>query len=214
MFNISHISGSPYTWRMGRRSEHSRDELRALILDATVALVREQGAQVTARQIAAAIGYTPGMLYSVFVNLQDIFLHVNAMTLDTLYQRCRDASQASDSPAQALQSMASAYLGFADAEVNRFDLLFTRWPDRDTPPPDVLAQRIRSLFALVEQCLGELAPGSDAETRHLAARALWSGVHGATALHLNDQLYLDPVHTPQDIVASQVTRFLDSWQAT
>ena len=197
---------------MGRRSEHSRDELRALILDATVALVREHGAQVTARQIAGAVGYTPGMLYSVFVNLQDIFLHVNAITLDALYQRCLDAADASDSPSQALHTMARAYLGFADAEVNQFDLLFTRWPDKDTPPPAVLAQRIQSLFALVEQCLGELSPESDAEARHLAARALWSGVHGATALHLNDQLFLDPVHRPEDIVASLVTRFLDSWQ--
>ena len=45
---------------MGRRSDHSRDELYGMALDATERLVREKGfAGLTARKVAAEIGYAP-----------------------------------------------------------------------------------------------------------------------------------------------------------
>ncbi len=72
---------------MGRRSEHSREELHQLIVDATLLLVQQKSADnVTARQIAQAVGYTPGMLYSIFTNLQEIYLHVNAAGLESLHK--------------------------------------------------------------------------------------------------------------------------------
>ncbi len=55
---------------MGRRGEHSREELEGLVHQAGMALVREGGVEaLTARGIAGKIGYTPGMLYSLYDDL-------------------------------------------------------------------------------------------------------------------------------------------------
>jgi len=198
---------------MGRRSEHSRDELRQLILDATLELVTAQGAdRVTARQIAQAVGYTPGMLYSVFVNLQDIFLHVNVISLEALYQDCASASESCTEPAAAMQAMGLAYLQFAEQHTHQFDLLFRRVTSTDVDMPDALRTRINALFFLVERELHTIAPKQTEQAVKLGARAIWSGVHGAAQLMLSEQLYLDTPHADREIVDMLVSRFVDSWQ--
>lgn len=70
---------------MGRRGEHSKDELTAMALDAAVALLEEEGPKrLTTRAVAGRIGYTVGSLYFVFRNREDLILQVNERTLDEL----------------------------------------------------------------------------------------------------------------------------------
>ena len=201
---------------MGRRSDHSREELRTLIVDAALNLVQQQGAaKVTARQIAQAIGYTPGMLYSIFTNLQDIFLHVNQMGVQTLLSMCLDAQRTSKTPADAICAMGLAYLAFADKYTHQFDLMFSRQTQASAEQhsPAVLSNQINSLFELVEHELRQLDRSATDERIKLAARALWSGVHGTAALRLSDQLYLDRPQADQKIVVTLIEGFLESWQA-
>ncbi len=78
---------------MGRRSDHSRDNLRAMILEAARAILAADGLRgLTARRIAKAIGYSPGTLYNFFTNIDELILHVNAQTLDVVYDRLSAAS--------------------------------------------------------------------------------------------------------------------------
>jgi len=204
---------------MGRRSEHSRDELRALIIDASVGLVREHGAEnVTARQIARAVGYTPGMLYAAFVNQRDIFLHVNVVTLDALYQTCSTASKSASNPTECLHAMAYAYHDFAANHPHQFDLLFTRIDDQSLDPPATLKARVQALFGLVENALRELNPEKTAANLILASRALWSGVHGASELSLSSLLFIDEQDdTPSApntlVIDSVVTTFVVGWMS-
>jgi AcrR family transcriptional regulator len=68
---------------MGRRNLHSKTELQELILQAAYELINKTGLQsVTARNIAAKIGYTPGTLYHAFENLDDILIHLKSKALD------------------------------------------------------------------------------------------------------------------------------------
>ena len=49
-------------------------------------IVQQEGLRaLTARSLAAAIGYSPGTLYNLFENLDELALHVNASTLDALH---------------------------------------------------------------------------------------------------------------------------------
>ena len=58
---------------MARRSDHSRDELKALILDCAREIAEEEGLRgLTARRIATEIGYAPGTIYNLFSNLDDL----------------------------------------------------------------------------------------------------------------------------------------------
>ncbi|HEX6398630.1 MAG TPA: TetR family transcriptional regulator, partial [Steroidobacteraceae bacterium] len=63
---------------MGRRNEHSREELRDLALRAAADIVSESGAAaLSMREVARRIGYTVGALYIVFENLDDLSVHLN-----------------------------------------------------------------------------------------------------------------------------------------
>jgi len=139
---------------MGRRSEHTKEELHHLIVDATLKLVREKGgSNVTARQIAQAVGYTPGMLYSIFDNQQAIFLHVNVLSLDSLHAQCTRAQKKAKGPEAAIRAMGMAYLEFAAKNTNQFHLLFQPMAMPNTDIPKELGGRIQSLFELIERDL-------------------------------------------------------------
>jgi len=198
---------------MARRSRHTKDELQALIVAATLELVREHGAaHVTARRIAEAIGYTPGMLYAAFTNLREILLHVNAVSLETLHADCVAARREAVGPEASVRAMGLAYLHFAEHRTHQFDLLFQRVDVTGLTLPPTLSQSIRSLLGLVEEELAALAPSADETRLQLGARALWVGVHGTAALALSRQLYLDRPHVDREIVEAAIAHFIESWR--
>jgi len=48
---------------MARRKEHSHDEIRAMAIEAAMALLQQQGTQeLSLRKIASQIGYVPSTL--------------------------------------------------------------------------------------------------------------------------------------------------------
>lgn len=198
---------------MGRRSDHSREELQGLIVEATLVLVCEHGAdKVTARQIAKSIGYTPGTLYSVFINLQDIFLHVTDIGLKELFFLCDAAIEDEKDPYSAINQLANAYLKFATEHTHQFDLMFARSAPPAESTPAVIRNRIGSMFELIETQLTKLNPEATPSNIKLGARALWSGVHGLAMLRLSDQLYLEPAGNDKDVVETLVFNFLNSWK--
>lgn len=198
---------------MGRRSDHSREELKGLIVDATLVLVRKHGAdKVTARQIAKSVGYTPGTLYSVFINLQDIFLHVTEIGLKELFKLCDEAIAHENDPYTAINGLANAYLKFATEHTHQFDLMFARSTAATGATPLSLKNRIGSMFELIEIQLIKLHPDAPESHIKLGARALWSGVHGLAMLRLSDQLYLHPTTNDKDVVQMLVFNFLNSWK--
>ena len=207
---------------MGRRNAHTRDELHDLIVAEARRLIRRDGVErVSARRLAEAIGYTAGTLYTVFENLDALFLHVNARSIDALAEACSDARDAAreddpddaDAPVRALLAMGLAYVGYAAANEHEFRLMFR--PRTASPPPGApaLGPRIAALFALVDAELGRLSPAAPPAARATAARALWSGVHGVAALGLTDQLY--PAHDEgaEAVVGDLIERFAAGWRA-
>ena len=206
---------------MGRRNDHTREELRALIVAEARRLVARDGVErVGARRLAEAIGYAPGTLYTAFGNLDAVFLHVNALGIEALHAACaaaRDAARgttrATDAPVRALLAMGLAYVGYARDHEHEFRLMFR--PRSDPPPPDApaLAPRIGALFALVDEELRALAPDAGPAERATAARALWSGVHGVAALGLTDQLYPTHDEGAEAVVTTLVERFAAGWRA-
>ena len=58
---------------MGRRSDHSRAELRDLILEAGETLMAESGLSgFSAREVAKRVGYTIGTIHNVFGNVDGL----------------------------------------------------------------------------------------------------------------------------------------------
>ena len=109
---------------MGRRSDHSRDELYAMALAAAREIAKKEGLRgLTARGVAREIGYTIGTLYNLFDNLDDLIVHLNGTTLDTLYEAVA-SQRLDDDPEAALHALARAYIRFTSDHPNLWSMLF------------------------------------------------------------------------------------------
>jgi len=172
---------------MARRSDHTRDELKAMALAAAREIVATEGpAALSTRKVAAAIGYTAGSLYLVFENLDDLIRQINAQTLDELHTLAERTVAAAKNPQAGLRALAQAYIRFAFAQETLWSLVFAQ------PRPRVLPEwyqaKIYRTFLPIEALITRLTPNRSPAEIHAAARALWSGVHGTCVLALTERL--------------------------
>jgi len=196
---------------MARRSEHSQEQIKEMVLVAAETIVVEDGFNaLTVRKIAMEIGYTVGSIYMVFANMNDLATHVKARTLDELAKQLSDYVPAS-SVEHHILALAETYLNFAALHFNRWRMIFD--VQREEPPPEWYQQKIEQLFAIVEVLFKQLTPGSSAEQNRLAARTLWSGVHGICILSLTAKPQGSDVASSKQSVDLLVNTFIQGWKA-
>ncbi|MBF0284407.1 MAG: TetR/AcrR family transcriptional regulator [Magnetococcales bacterium] len=172
---------------MARRTDHTREELREMALEAARRAVRREGpAGLTARGLASAIGYSPGTLYNLFADLDDLIVHLNAATLETLEGRLKTALAQTASPEASAAAMVSAYVAFTLEEKALWGLLFEHRLPPGRELPTWYQQRIGALLGMLEEALRPFHP--EEASRALAARALWCGVHGVCSLAAGGKL--------------------------
>ena len=110
---------------MGRRSSHTPEQLKELILEAAYAIIETHGlAGLSAREIARRIGYSPGTIYNMFSNLDDVVLRIEARVLDALDQRLATVLVEPGSDREKVQRLAQAYLAFTHEKPRLWNLLF------------------------------------------------------------------------------------------
>ncbi|MCQ8105724.1 TetR/AcrR family transcriptional regulator [Methylomonas sp. SURF-2] len=195
---------------MARRSEHTQEQIREMVLNAAETIVVEEGFHaLTVRKVALEIGYTVGSIYMVFANMDDVVMHVKGRALDELAGQLRQLEPC-ESAEQHILALAEVYLQFAHQHFNRWRMIFEAI--KDAPVPEWYQQKTREMFSIVEQPFCRLLPDpADPEQAHLAAQALWSGVHGACVLSLNGSLGRVGAENAQATVAMLVTNFIAGW---
>lgn len=173
---------------MGRRSAHTADQLRELILEASTELIEESGlAGLSAREVARRIEYSPGTLYNVFENLDDLVLTIEGRLLDRLAAALSDLSDSAD-PRENVVQLALAYLKFTHDNPKLWNLLFEHHLPPGRSVPSWYQQKLDGLLAKVEDALAPLMRNEDRQALQRSARVLWSGVHGITSLSTADKL--------------------------
>jgi AcrR family transcriptional regulator len=194
---------------MGRRNEHSRDELKDLALRAAADIVGESGATaLSMREVARRIGYTVGALYIVFENLDDLIVHTNERTVIELRAALERIRGRANQPAQNLRLLVAAYLGFALLHTARWRLVFEhRLPEGQKAPP-TYAGHTAAIFALVSQRLRESGVAADGASAAELATALWSGVHGICILSVTGKLQVATQASVQRLLDLLLDRFL------
>lgn len=197
---------------MARRNDHSREEIREMALQAAEALLEQEGtAGLSTRRIAAAIGYTVGSLYLVFENLDELVIQVNARTLGQLGESLDHAVSRHRDPLAAVRELGRAYTRFAAEHPSRWALIFD---GRSTPLPalpDWYGREITALFGRVERLLAVYAPYRSPQERALAARVLWSGVHGVCTLALAGKLDRTGISEAAQLTDSLINNYLAGW---
>lgn len=173
---------------MGRRSSHTAEELRELILEASTALISEGGlAGLSAREVARRIGYSPGTLYNVFENLDDLVLTVEGRLIDGLAAEL-DRVPVTNSPKEQALALGRAYIKYTSENPKLWNLLFEHHLPAGTEVPAWYQQKLDGLMQRVEAVVAPLMPESKPETVKRAAHVLWAGVHGITSLATADKL--------------------------
>ncbi|MFO1372233.1 MAG: TetR/AcrR family transcriptional regulator [Candidatus Competibacteraceae bacterium] len=194
---------------MGRRNEHTREELREIALQAAEQLVTAHGLPgLSTRKVVTRIGYTVGSLYMIFRNLDDLVVQVNERTLDALYETLAAAIAPRQAPATTLRALGQAYITFALTQTNRWKAIYEHHLPEDLAVPETLTEKVARMFELVQCQLTLLCPRRSPDEIVLAARALWSGIHGICILSLDQKLESVGGRSIQEVAGSLLDNYL------
>lgn len=193
---------------MGRRSAHTATELRELIISAATELIESSGfAGLSAREIARRIEYSPGTLYNVFENIDDLVLTIEGRLLDRLTDEIRQLPDPAD-PEERVHRLASTYLQFTHDNPKLWNLLFEHHLPAGQDVPDWYQEKLDGLLALIEDALKPLLTDTDPQRLHRAARVLWAGVHGITSLSTTNKLGNVTTETATPLVEDLVRNYI------
>src|SRR5258705_12558283 len=157
---------------MGRRSTHTHEELRELVLRSAQEIIEAEGLSgLSAREIARKIGYSPGTLYNVFNNLDELVLHVEARLLDGLKEHLA-AVDREGTPNEVIRRLAQAYLKFTHDRPKLWNLLLEHNVSAETAIPPWYHDRIEGLLTHVEKALAPLLVTNDPVSLKRSARVL------------------------------------------
>lgn len=198
---------------MARRSDHSREQIRQMALDAAESIIAKDGYKgLTTRNVAQAIGYTVGTLYLVFENLDDLVLQVNSRTLDGLYEWLRARRASSNDIREDLLSLADAYIAYAQTETARWNLLFEYVAEQGNDLPDWYLAKLNTIFGLVEATLKPMAEHRSELEIQQVARVLWASVHGICTLKIRNRMDLAGGQTTEEMVRTLIDTFLRGFE--
>ena len=169
---------------MGRRSDHSREQLEELIIAEGHALMADTGyARFSAREVAKRIGYSVGTLYNVFESHDRLVLAINARTLrlwaDALAERLGRAGQ------DRIGALVNGYFDFAEANPNRWMALYDHRMPAGEPLTDDFQEAFGGLIGLIEHEVAAALHHPVNEVTRALTGSLVAIVHGHCTFALN-----------------------------
>jgi AcrR family transcriptional regulator len=192
---------------MGRRSDHTRAELEALIIATGHQLVAETGyAGFSAREVAKRIGYSVGTIYNVFESLDDLMLAINSRTFiewaESIAARLENAGE------DRIAVLVDSYFDFAQTNSNLWMAIYDHRLPAGIPFPERYAQRRRGLTTIVEQEIARVLPPGRADRAPGLARSLLATVHGHCIFALNGTFALLDERHPREAALARVRESL------
>jgi AcrR family transcriptional regulator len=163
-----------------------REALRATIVDAAGEILAKHGpAGLTMRRLAAALGCTTTVLYTMFASKQGLIDAMYREGFDRLTARMR-AIPGDAPPAERLRLSGLAYRENAISSPQLYQLTFGAAAREHTPGPEATAAAEASLEPLIEivqACIdtGLFRP----EDPRFIAQVLTAAAHGAVSLELS-----------------------------
>ena len=202
---------------MARRSDHSREELKELILEKSWKIIEKQGFDgLTARQIAKDIGYAPGTIYNLFNSMDDLYLRLNAQTLDLLYDTLNSAAcnQKNKNPVNNMKCMAHMYMSFARKYRSHWLMLFHHRLPEGRKDIDWYQEKIDQLFDPLERHLESYFTAKQTKKKKIAARVLWASVHGLCFLQETGKIgIVDKSNTAEKMSDYLIDNFVKGMKA-
>lgn len=193
---------------MGRRSAHTPDELRRLVLDAAEEIIESDGiAGLSAREIARKVGYSPGTLYNLFANLDDLILNVEGRILGALDERLAAALDG-DLGEDAVRRFAHAYLAFSRERPRLWNVLLEHHIPHSDTLPQWYQDRLEATVGRLETAIAPVVGSDDPVRLRRSARSLWAGLHGVTSLSTTNKVGQVTIEAANELVDDLVETYL------
>ena len=192
---------------MGRRSDHSRDELAQLIVEEGHRQLAKHGfGGFSARRVARDIGYSVGTIYNVFPSLDHLLIAINTRTFELWAAHLRRSLEGSGS--DRIRSLVEGYFSFARENPNLWSAIYDHRvpPAIDVPPAD--AERRAALTRIVvDEVAREIGDAPFDHVQRLA-RSLIATVHGHCAFDLSGSFELMGEREPVQMALDRVRQAL------
>jgi AcrR family transcriptional regulator len=165
------------------RKQQEKSDMRGLILKTAMNLFLDKGFEnITIRNIAEKIEYSPATIYLYFKNKDEILYTLRKEGFEKLYEHQRSSLKLDD-PLKRLHKHGEAYIQFALENPEYYDLMFMmRGPVeiQEINDCDIGLKSYELLKTNVEECMeAGLFPRTNID---VAAFSLWSYVHGIASL--------------------------------
>lgn len=195
---------------MGRRSDHGRDELEALILDAGREVMAESGyARFSAREVAKRIGYSVGTVMHVFGNVDGLVMEINARTFRAWTQWLEEHLQGQQGRNRILV-LVDGYFAFASEHRNLWSAIYEHRVPEGVEMADTLVSERQRLTSVIAREVAGVLPGKSAAETAMLASSLIAAVHGHCAFALGGTFALMGVEDPRALAAARVLEILDA----
>lgn len=166
---------------MGRRSDHTREEARALFVGRGHAHLAEVGlARFSGREVAKRAGYSVGTIANLFGSVDGLIVAINSRSFEIWADLLRDrlARAGPDRPAaDRIAALVDGYFVFAEQQPELWSAIYAhRLPDGTALPEDDRERRA-GLTRIVEDEIRAILPAGAPDVARLA-RSLVAVVHG------------------------------------
>ena len=174
----------------------SRDALHRAVLDVAIRLLAVEGpTALTMRRVAARVGCSTTVLYTLFGGKQGLVEALWREGFDRLWHAETDAPAATD-PLARLAALGQAYRAHALANPDYYRLMFGGAIPGFRPSAGTLAHGRRTFQVLVDATRACVESGLfRREDPELVASVLWATAHGVVSLQLAGNLP-EPVAGP------------------
>lgn len=188
------------------KREIKKQKLKEKLLLAARNRIQANGlAGLRARDITSDAGCALGGLYTAYDDIDNLVLHVNSMTLNTLGSELKQIAKLENEPVHRLIQLARGYLKFACDNHNLWSALFDhRMPEGVLVPEWHLLEHA-VLFEEIAMPLAQLNPKLDKEELTILSRSMFAAVHGIVSISLQDRF----IAVPREELDTQLTQFVE-----
>jgi AcrR family transcriptional regulator len=190
---------------VGRRSDHTPDQLKELIITASIKLITEIGPSAFGtRAIAKEIGYSFGTIYHIYGDLETLRYHVKGRILDNWYD---DLCAGMDEVDTKARYLVDAYIDLSEHQRFLWAFVFALPSEARENAPDWYIEKVENLFSLVIKAFSPIT--HNRKEAEIAARAIWPSIHGICVLAMAGKLDMVSTEGPKDLAHRQLAIYME-----
>jgi AcrR family transcriptional regulator len=187
---------------MPPRNKTSPEEILKVATD----LAEAEGLRgVGVRAIASQLGISPGTIYNVVGDVDDVILRVNAQTLKALQEVLSRELQPQRETMANVFAVADAYVCFVLTNTRIWGMILEHSLASEKTLPDWYQQELDKTIDLVDCVLQPVI--SDKKHRKSCVAALWASLQGLASLAASGKLSMVGQDDPRDLTRLLIARF-------